>query len=183
MKKKRSSLILGFASLLVFVPSLLRAQAVYTATRSSRMEAGAGVLLLSPDYVNKDIEGISGWFDYDFKRWLGVEVTVHLGSVITPNDLAENSYLVGPRFLYHRRKFTVNAKLLFGRADLVYQGPSPKAATFPYNVYAFGGGLEYRISHKWNIRCVDFELQQWPNFEPNTLSPLLITIGASYIIK
>jgi hypothetical protein len=42
--------------------------------------------------------------------------------------------------------------------------------------------VEYRIIPKVNLRG-DFELQQWTNFEPHTLSPLLVTIGASYTIR
>jgi hypothetical protein len=179
MTKKQSSLILGFASLLVLVPSL-RAQAVYSADKKSMLQVGAGVLYLKPDYVDTSIEGASIWADYDFRRFIGVEADIHIGSIITPSDISENSYFVGPRFMYHRHKITAYGKFLFGRATITNQDNNQSSS---YNAYAFGGGVEYRIMRKINIRVVDFELQQWPNFEPNTLSPLAISIGASYIIK
>jgi|HubBroStandDraft_5_1064220.scaffolds.fasta_scaffold407153_1 hypothetical protein len=179
MKNKLFRFALGAASLLVLVPSL-RAQADYTATKNSRIQAGAGFMYLQPQYVNSNIEGISAWADYDFWKFLGAEVSVHLGNVITPADINENSYAVGPRFIYHRRKFTGYAKILFGRATISNTDLNTSSS---YNIYSFGGGLEYKITRRINIRVVDFDYQQWPNFEPSTLTPLAVTIGASYIIR
>jgi hypothetical protein len=184
MTKKRLSLILGFVTLLALIPSL-RAQAVYTAERTARIQAGAGVNIISPDYTNKNTEGVSIWGDYDFNKWVGAEVGAHF-SFITPDDWSETSYMVGPRGMYHFRKFTGYGKLLVGRATLTPQEELVTAdhlQSSSYNAYAFGGGLEYRVTRKINIRAVDFEIQKWPNFEPHTLSPMILTFGAAYIIK
>ncbi len=178
MKMKRTGLILAFASLLALVPSL-RGQAVYTASRSTSIQAGAGLLYLSPDYTNESIKGLSVWADYDFHKYLGVEVSYHDGSIITPADIAENSYMIGPRFLYRKRRFTGAAKFLFGRASIINQQYNLSTA---YNAYAFGATLEYRLKRKINIRVIDIESQKWPDFEPHTLTPLAITVGASYVI-
>jgi hypothetical protein len=177
MKNKLFCLIFCCASLLALAPSL-RAQAVYTADKSSRIQAGVGYLYLKPDYVNTNIQGISFWGDYDFLKHVGVEASVHLGSIITPSDISENSYMVGPRFMIRRHKFTGYAKFIFGRATINNQDFNLSST---YNAYAFGGGLEYKVMHRINIRAIDFEYQQWPNFEPHTLSPIAITVGASYI--
>jgi hypothetical protein len=179
MKNKLSCLLFCFVSLMLFVPSL-HAQAAYTADKNSRIQAGAGFLYLKPDYVNQSIQGISFWGDYDFWKFLGAEATVHLGSIITPDDINENSYLVGPRFVYRRHKITGYAKFLFGRATITNTQYNLSSS---YNLYAFGGGAEYKVSRRINIRAIDFEYQQWPNFEPHTLSPVAITVGASYIIR
>ena len=112
MKQKRFSLIFCVATALALAPTL-RAQAVYTATRSTRIEAGAGVSLIQPQYVPDNVYGISGWADYDFSKWLGVEFAAHL-SVLTKDDYAETSYEIGPRGLYHWHKYTGYAKLLLG---------------------------------------------------------------------
>ena len=176
---KRYSLILCFATLLVLIPSL-HAQAIFTSARESRIQAGAGLLYLQPDYVNSNIKGVSLWGDYDFLGFVGAEVSAHVGSIITPADIAEDSYMVGPRVMYHRRKITAYGKILVGRATITNQDYHLSST---YNAYAFGGGLEYRVTRKLNVRAVDIEVQKWPNFEPNTLSPVAITIGASYIIR
>ena len=109
-----------------------------------------------------------------------MEASVHLGSIITPADIAEDTYMVGPRAMIHRRKLTGYAKLLFGRGSIINQDYN---LTSSYNAYAFGGGLEYRVGRKLNIRAVDIEVQKWPNFEPHTLSPVAYTFGASYVIR
>jgi hypothetical protein len=138
-----------------------------------------GYLFLKPDYVNTNIQGVSFWGDYDFLKHVGVEASVHIGSIITPSDIDENSYMVGPRFMIRRHKFTGYAKFIFGRATITNTDYNLSSS---YNAYAYGGGLEYRATRKINVRVLDFEYQQWPNFEPNTLSPIAITVGAAYII-
>jgi hypothetical protein len=178
MKNKIYSLLLLVAGMLVAAPSL-HAQADYTANKTSRVQAGVGYMYLKPDYVNTNIQGISFWGDYDFLKHVGVEASVHLGSIITPSDIAENSYMVGPRFIIRHHKFTGYGKFIFGRATITNQDYNLSSS---YNAYAFGGGLEYKATRKINIRAIDLEYQQWPNFEPNTLSPIAITVGASYII-
>ena len=90
MKKLLTS-ILGVASLLVLIPSSMRAQATYTAERTSRIQAGGGLLYLNSDYTDGTIYGASFWGDFDFSRHIGIEVEGHLGSIITPDDLKETS--------------------------------------------------------------------------------------------
>jgi len=176
--KKCSTLIFCVASLLVTVPSLC-AQALYTADQKTRIQVGAGVSVLNTDYTQKDVTGLSAWGDYDFSKHIGVEVSTHFGEFITPGDLTENTYLVGPRFTYRRRKVTLYGKALVGRGTVTLQDFNQSSS---YNLYAFGGGLEYKILHKVNIRLIDYEQQKWPDFPPNGLSPTIISFGASYII-
>jgi hypothetical protein len=179
MKNKLSCALFCLVSLLVLAPPS-HAQADYTANKFSRIQVGAGYLFLKPDYVETNIQGVSFWGDYDFWKFVGVEASVNLGNIITPSDINENSYQVGPRFLYHHRKFTGYGKILFGRASIANTEQNTSST---YNIYSFGGGLEYKLTRRINIRAVDFDYQQWGNFEPHTLSPVAITFGASYIIR
>jgi hypothetical protein len=179
MKNKLSGALFGVLSLLVLAPPS-HAQADYTAIKNSRIEVGAGYMFLKPDYVETNIQGVAIWGDYDFFKFVGVEASVDLGTIITPSDINETSYQVGPRFLYHHRKFTGYGKILFGRATITNTENNLSSS---YNMYSFGGGLEYKLRRRINIRVVDFDYQQWPNFEPHTLSPVAITFGASYIIR
>lgn len=171
--------ILGAASVLLFLPSL-HAQADYTAFRTTRIQAGAGGLYLKNDYTEHSNKGVSAWADYDFNRFVGAEAEVHFGSIISPDDIGENSYFIGPRVSYHRRNAAFYAKIMVGRASITNQQTSTSST---YNAYAFGGGLDYKVSRHFNVRVVDFELQKWPDFEPNTLSPLAISVGLMYIIR
>ncbi len=184
MKHIWSRTILALSGLLASIPAL-HAQAVYAATESTHIQVGAGGLYLHNDYTDRAAEGVSAWGDYDFlnvRRFeVGFEVAAHFGGLNTPDDIGENSYLIGPRVSYHKRRINVYGKLLVGRATITNQLFHLSST---YNVLpAFGGGVEYRVSRKFNVRAADIEIQKWPNFEPHTLSPVAISVGVSYMIR
>ncbi len=184
MKMTHSRIILSLAAVLVLVPSAAKAQAIFAAKETFRLQAGAGGMYLNNDYTNHSARGVAFWADADLGHFrsigIGVEAEAHLGGIITPDDIGENSYLIGPRLSYQRRRVTVYGKLLVGKASITNQQLN---LTSTYNVLpAYGGGVEYHVGHKWNIRAFDLEMQQWPDFEPNTLSPLSVTVGVSYSI-
>ncbi len=184
MKHFWTRTILALAGTLAFIPAL-HAQAVYAASETAHIQAGFGGLYLRNDYTDRAAEGISLWGDYDFLRFrrvdVGLEVAAHFGGIQTPDDIGENSYLFGPRFSYRRHRLTGYAKILVGRATITNQLLKQSSS---YNVLgAYGGGIEYRVARKFNIRAVDLELQKWPDFEPHTLSPVAISVGVSYIIR
>ena len=184
MKKIGFATLLSLAGLLSLVPAT-HAQAIYAAKENFRAQVGAGVLYLRNDYTEDAGKGISAWGDVDFARFrgmrIGAEAEVNFGGIITPDDFGENTFLVGPRFSFQKRKLNIYGKILLGRGTITNQILNQSSS---YNVIpAYGGGLEYRASHKWNIRVVNFELQKWPDFEPNTLSPLAISVGVSYTVR
>jgi hypothetical protein len=178
--KKWIQTLFGAVSLLILIPSM-HGQAVPAGFIRSHIQAGAGVMYLDNDYTERKNGGLTIWGDYDFTRLIGVEVEAHFGGIRSPDDIGENSYLVGPRLMYHKRRFTVYGKLMVGRGTITNQDFNQSSS---YNILpAFGGGLDYRVTHNLNIRAVDVELQRWPDFEPNTLSPLAISIGLMYVIR
>jgi hypothetical protein len=189
---KWSASIVCLAGLLAISPSL-HAQASPTAVRGGGdIQAGAGYTFIDSDYQNssrsQNIQGFTIWGNYGITHIFGVEAEAHFGTLITPQDIQEKSYLVGPKATYHRGKAALYGKLMFGRATINTTEPNDHATrnTFPgsanFNTYAFGGGLEYRVKHHYNLR-VDLEEQKWPDFEPHTLSPILITVGVAYVIR
>lgn len=166
--------------LLLFLVASSPAQAIFAGTETARIQAGAGGMYLNTDYSGFKNDGLAFWGDYDFNGFIGLEADAHLGGLIAPGDIGENSYLVGPRLMYRRRRATGYGKLMVGRATITDQALNQSSS---FNVYAYGGGLEYKVSRKWNVRVVDVELQRWPNFRPSAISPLSLTIGLSYIIR
>ena len=164
---------------LALIPQL-NAQAVYAAERTARISIGAGGSRLNTDYAPEPTYGPSFFADIDLFRHLGLEGEGHIGGVISPDDLGENSYLVGPRAFIRRSRFTGYGKLMLGRGTITNQLFNLSST---YNIYAFGGGLEYRAARRLTVRAIDFEMQKWPSFPPNGLSPLIVTVGASYIIR
>ena len=99
----------GFLSLATWA----HGQAVPTATRAGSLSAGIGGLVTTPDYGQSNIEGLTFWSDFDFMYHFGVEGEIHY-YVRTPTDISEDTYLAGPRAIYHYKKIDGNAKLLFG---------------------------------------------------------------------
>lgn len=47
------------------------------------------------------------------------------------------------------------------------------------DVFASGGGLNYRLVHQLWVRA-DYEYQMWPDLFKKTLEPQGFTLGASY---
>ena len=169
-------ILLGFSAFL----SSARAQAVYTATGNTRIQAGGGYLYLRTDYADRPTGGLTLWGDYDFNRLIGAEAEAHFGGIVSPEDIGENSYLVGPRFSYRRHKLTIYGKVMVGQGSISNQNLHSSSS---YKMYAFGGGLEYKVTRKINIRAIDIEEQKWVHFQPNVLSPVAISIGAMYVIR
>ena len=171
--------LLTSAVLLSFAPAL-QAQALPTATRSTNIEVGAGVLRLEPDYVDDPNYGIFVWADYAFRRYFGVEAEANFGGLEAKDDIGENTYFIGPRGTYHFRKATLFAKVMFGRGTITNQAYGFNNASSSYNAYSFGAGVDYRLYRFINGR-VQYEEQKWPSFKPHTLSPSQVSVGVAYV--
>ena len=159
------------------------AQAVPTASRTATIQIGVAGTVISPDYTQHYIKGISIYGNYDIHEHLGVEGDIHI-SAITPGDISENSYLLGPRYKWHHKRFEPYVKTLFGIGRFGFQsGSFPNPATFTYFEFAPGFGVDVRATQHINIRAFDVEFQKWPGFEPNGLSPIAYTFGAAYTLR
>lgn len=144
------------------------------------MQIGAGWSIANPDYEQRDAQGISIYGDLDFKHHLGAEGDIHRASLITPTNIGVDSYLLGPRYVYHRNRFSPYAKVLFGLGRFKYKFDNAPEAAYTYKIYAFGGGLDIRATRRINVRAIDFEYQKWPGYPTHGLSPLVYTFGAAY---
>ena len=160
--------------------SWLHAQAVPTASRAGIAQFGAGWSVAAPDYGPSHIQGLTLYGTYDFTRHWGIEGDIHHISSVTPSDVGEDSYLLGPRFVLPYGRFRPYTKALLGLARFKYAN---LGATYTYKVYSFGGGLDIFASRHINVRAVDFEFQQWPGFPPNGLSPMVWSFGAAYSFR
>lgn len=175
-----------FVSLLACVFGLsigAHAQAVPTASKAGTLQIGAGGTYISTDYTPEKAKGVTVYGDYDFTKHIGIEGDIHFGSIITPGDLGEDSYLLGPRFLVRRGRFTPYAKVLFGVGRLNYQPGFPGIPTstvsYTYKIYSLGAGVDFRATSRINIRAIDVEFQKWPGYR-NGLTPIVTTIGVAY---
>ena len=175
------------ASLAAFLPNAATGQALPTAVKSGTIQAGGAVEYLNNDY--SELHHNAGpviYVDYDFLRVFhlhaGLEAEARFGGIYSPDDIGENTYLIGPRLSYRRGNLNIYAKVLVGRGTIFHNSATNNTSS-SFNVFAGGGGVEYRVRQRFNIRFIDVEEQKWPNFEPNTLSPFALSAGVAYIIR
>lgn len=185
---KKTCLLFLALTLVTSLPSALHGQATAAATRGGATQIGAGYTWSNEDqYPGKHLQGMTIYGTFDLNNHLGVEGDLHLASVFKSYfQYKETSYDAGLRWVEHYRKFAPYAKALvgFGHSSAVNSrqivgGSTPGS----YFLYGLGGGLDYNVTDKMSIRCVDFEYQRWPNFPPNGLTPPLLTFGAAYRLR
>lgn len=133
--------------------------------------AGSGVPATSP----QRLDGLGVYVDARFTRWAQIEAEgrwLHWNELST--GLTQNTYMIGPRIpiVEELKGFTPYGKFLFGWGS----GPFLTGRT---TAWAYGGGVDYRLSHKFSVRCVDFEYQDW-RIQPASLKPWGLSAGLSY---
>lgn len=130
--------------------------------------AGAGIAQDSPTHLY----GIGAFVDLRVNRWVQIEAR---GNWLRFNQylaISEDSYLIGPRLPLHRfGRATPYAKALVGLGSGSYLDGIAFA-------YAYGGGVDYRLTKKISVRAIDFEYQQWRTTP--ALSPYGFSAGISY---
>lgn len=173
-------------------------QAGATASRGADLQAGAGFTYANTDYVPNKIGGYAFYADYDLVGLFGIEANFHRvkdpnsDPLVPSNHFSETTYEIGGRYVRHfyGGRLAPYGKVLYGRGVVNFPahetfGPSGAEAyidNFGYNLVAFGGGLDYRLHARINIRA-DFEYQHFFASDrelPSGLSPYLFTFGAAY---
>jgi outer membrane protein OmpA-like peptidoglycan-associated protein len=77
-----------------------------------------------------------------------------------------HTYLVGPRFTFHRGPFAPFAHIMMGAERMAPKG-QPSNLTF---VEAFGGGLDIAIAHRWSVRLFQADFVYATGHEPTKLA-------------
>lgn len=163
------------------VVPMMHAQAAPTASRRGDLQVGVGYSNANTDYVPNRVNGITGYFDFDFIHNFGVEGEFRFVKDPTTN-IYEKTYEIGGRYIHPvgpSRRFVPYAKVLYGRGVFNYAYFGQTTANIAYNMFAAGGGLDYKLIRSVNLRA-DYEFQRWLSFPPNGLSPSVLTIGAAY---
>lgn len=158
-------------------------QATPTAERTTTVQIGTGWSVVSPDYGPKKTQGVTVYGTLDFTPHWGIEGDVHKTSIITPIDIGEDSYLLGPRYVFGYNRLRPYVKALFGLGRFQYQYDNAPHTAYTYKIYAFGGGVDVRSTEHINIRAIDFEYQNWPRYASSGLTPLVFSFGAAYAFR
>ena len=154
------------------------------------------------------LDGVTGFADMKFSRWVQVEaetrflrfnlnqVTVSQPFPQVASEAPQDTYLIGPRLPWKRYKgFTPYGKVLGGLGRTSLSPALTASAAFPRGfqgnvnaiVLALGGGVDYRLTKRIQVRAADFEYQQWMmhiNIPGKQYSPLFhpwgVSAGVSY---
>jgi opacity protein-like surface antigen len=188
------SLLRGFlgialpaALLAALVPVGAGAQVVPSAYRETRSlwvgAEGSDVSASFPYQSGQRLEGVGVFADFNLNGRVGIEGDarfLHFGGF---EGTTESSYLAGPRvFLFEWRRLRPYGKFLVGDGKIHYPFAIGDGS---YLALAPGGGVEYRLSHRWTVRG-EYEYQMWhdsPGFanEPDhELTPNGFHVGVAY---
>jgi hypothetical protein len=185
---KKTCLLFLTLSLVTMLPSALHAQATAAATRGGVTQVGAGYTFSNEDeYPGKHLQGVTVYGTFDLNNHLGIEGDVHMASLLKSYfQYKETSFDAGLRWVQHYRKFSPYAKGLVGFGHSTANSPQQivgGSTPGSYFLFGLGGGLDYGLTDKINIRAIDFEYQRWPNFPPHGLTPPLFTFGVAYRLR
>jgi opacity protein-like surface antigen len=118
--------------------------------------------------------------DADVTKHFGAELEYHDLNIITPQDFGESSILFNVRYTREYGRFHPYAKVGAGIGSAIESvGDYKVASKTSHGMYDFGGGLDIAVTHKINIRLIDYEYQHW-SYAPNGLTPWVGSIGVAY---
>jgi hypothetical protein len=126
------------------------------------------------------IFGAGAYVDVKFSRWVQLEAEGRWMRFNQYQGIHQDNYLVGPRIPLHRFwKGTVYGKALVGFSEMSFdtQGDHGRFTDF-----AFGGGMDMKLSRHISFRPVDVEYQYYPTWGSTTLSPYGVSMGIGYKI-
>lgn len=134
---------------------------------------------VSNNAYNNWLQGIGGYFDFNYTNMLGAEAEVRLLRFNQVNSVHEDTYTIGPKITYRHRKYEPYGKVLFGVGEINFPFSFAHGGYF---AMALGGGLDYRVTPRLKVRVIDYEYQIWPGFLNHSLQPNGFSVGASYRI-
>ena len=124
--------------------------------------------------------GLGAYVDIKFTHWLQIEAE---GRWLRFNQYAgiyQDNYLVGPRVPVHSfGKSTVYGKVLAGYSNMTFDTYGDHGR---FTDFAFGGGIDYKLTKRISIRALDVEYHYWPTWGNSTLSPYGASAGIGYRI-
>jgi hypothetical protein len=177
--------ILAFICVVFCSAAILSAhgQVVPAATeRVLDVRAGGFASVFQPDYAGEGVAqtspnrlyGAGAFLDVHINRWLQPEAEARWLRFNEYLGINENTYSIGDRVTLIRNfhRLSPYGKVLFGLGTGSF-------LTGNSLVITYGGGVDYRLTRKFNVRG-DFEYQQW-NVTP-TLWPYGVSAGVSYRI-
>jgi len=180
MVPMKRSIVASLCILFLCAALSLHSQVLPSAARGAfSVDTGALASGFQPDYAGQGIAqtspnrlyGVGAYADARFSRWVQIEGEGRWLRFNQYQGISEDTYLVGPRVpICDWRGLAPYGKVLVGMGG----GSFINGHSF---VLAYGGGLEYRLTHRLAVRA-EGEFQQW-RVTP-TLYPYGVSVGVSY---
>lgn len=159
---------------LLLIPTALIAQNSQSATGGeASISAGAEISGFNPDwgcpssspFCANDLVGPTAFFDFDMHGKYGLEGEARWLHWHGVGGEVESNYLVGPRYrMFRYGRLSGWFKLVVGGGWITtINYPAAGSLKGSYFVYAPGGTVNYRLSHRLFVRA-DYEWQFWPSF-------------------
>jgi opacity protein-like surface antigen len=154
------------------------AQSGPTASRVGDLQIGGGFVYARSNYNFTPITlyGGAGYIDFAKRPHWGGEFDFHQTKASSDSTIYERTYEIGPRIFFQRGPLIPYAKVMYGRGVYNFHN---NIANVAYNMYTFGGGLDYELRRSINLRA-DYEYQTWMSFPITDLHPSVVTIGVAY---
>jgi hypothetical protein len=188
-----------FFPILFLAGAVAGAQVVPSGTgRQVSITAGGMASIFQPDYTgygvaqasNQPLFGAGAYVDVRLRRWVQFEAEGRWSRFNAFDGITQDNYLIGPRLPVYRflkGKATVYGKALGGlsKMNFGYDEYGNPIGTGQYTDFAFGGGVDVKLTKRISLRAADVEYQYWPWWGGNgntKLSPYGASVGMSYKI-
>lgn len=141
-------------------------------------DLGVDASYVNPDYGHS-VNIQTGIFVLYTGNRFGVQANGRYTAVARTGE-RENTVVAGPRFnLLNGKRLVVYAKASFGGGHFSGDPGNIAANAHTYFVQEYGGGIDYHVSKRFNVRVGDGEYQSWSSFPPKGLTPLVFSSGVS----
>lgn len=189
---KKYALLLFLAA--TTVPAALYGQASPTASKILDIQVGGSVVGAISDYKTTSQGGTYKFLGYgvystiDFLPHIGLMLNFNQVDARPPKTEYERTYEIGGRYYVRYGRLKPYVKGMYGRGIFNFppypNNPTgPASANLAYNLYALGGGADFRLKSYLNVRA-DYEWQKWSGDQfhllPNGIEPQLFSVGVAY---
>lgn len=139
-----------------------------------KLTVGATAAGYALQYGERKMLGVAAIADADTNRRIGIEAEAGWLIFHQTANVHTATYLIGPRYHMTFGRFQPYAKGLvgFGRFNYPYNLGQDKDL-----VIAPGGGVDFRLTRRVQLRLADFEYQYWPQFHYGALSSFGVSSG------
>ncbi len=171
----RSGAFAILAGAILALAPAVSAQAVQSGDQGGPV-LSAGILA-SGDYLQygeRKMIGLAGFVDADARSHLGLEAEGRWMEFRQSANVHAETYSIGVRYhrTYDNLQPYVKGLIGFGDFNFPYN-----LATGRYLVVTGGAGMDWLLSRRIQIRTVDVEYQDWPQFTFGNMSTLGVSAG------